>query len=345
MTRYALIDKMLANRYSNLSIQDITDALSKQLTELGQSSVSKRCIEKDIKYLQSESPFLVNIEDYKIDEEDKNGRVYKKRCIRYTDPTFSIFKPKLSDDEKAVLKTALETLGNFDGLENFEWLSDLKHRLKMEEHETIISISKNISSNSTLLAKLYTIIRQKNVIRLFYHTFDNLKIRTVNITPHLLKEYNNRWYLIASACDTKRILTFPLDRIDDISVIYTEAYISAPTDLTERYEDIIGVTYIEDAPLLEIIIWASDESKNYIYTKPLHGSQTIIRNNREMLLRTKYPQLKGGTFLKIECKENYELIRELTSFGENLVVLSPSDIVQKVKYRITQMLNKYQALT
>jgi hypothetical protein len=41
--------------------------------------------------------------------------------------------------------------------------------------------------------------------------------------------------------------------------------------------------------------------------------------------------LKGGAFFSIECIENYELIRELTSFGKDLIVLSPTNIQQKVK--------------
>ena len=38
-----------------------------------------------------------------------------------------------------------------------------------------------------------------------------------------------------------------------------------------------------------------------------------------------------GAFFSIECIENYELIRELTSFGKDLIVLSPTYIQQKVK--------------
>ena len=48
MTRYALIDKMLANRYRAYSIQDITEVLAEKLPEFAQHAVSKRCVEKRI---------------------------------------------------------------------------------------------------------------------------------------------------------------------------------------------------------------------------------------------------------------------------------------------------------
>ncbi len=344
MTRYALIDKLLANRNKAFSIQDITEYLEEHLPEYGQEPVSKRCVEKDLNYLVNESPFDVEIEEYWIDAPDKNGRPYRKRCIRYQDATFSIFKPKLSEDEKTVLATALDTLGSFDGLENFEWLNDLKHRLKLEEHEPIISISKNLISNSSLIARLFTVIRTKQVISLIYHTFSNSESRAVEISPYLLKEYNNRWYLIAGACDTGKLLTFPLDRIDDFTPALFAKYREPIEDVNEHYEEIIGVTFDEDAPLQEIIFWISDKSKDYVITKPIHGSQKTLKSEKDSYLRQVYPKLKNGKFFQIECRENYELIRELISFGPELLVLSPINIKNQILKNLDGSLQRYKSL-
>ncbi|MDE7412369.1 MAG: WYL domain-containing protein [Muribaculaceae bacterium] len=342
MTRYALIDRMLANRNRPYSIQDITDTLNEKLPEFGQSPVSKRCVEKDLNYLEYDSPFDVDIEEYWIDASDKNDRPYRKRCIRYADPTFSIFKPKLTDEEKTVLSIALDALGSFDGLDNFEWLNDLTNRLNLEQHEPVISLSKNLQTNSTLIARLFTVIRLKQVINLHYHTFINDEIRSVCISPYLLKEYNNRWYLIASASDTGRILTFPLDRIDNFSINTNVLYLSAPEDLYERYEEIIGVTYNEDCSLQKIIFWVSDNSKDYVITKPIHGSQKIIRGDMDSQLRHTYPKLNNGKFFQIECRENYELIRELISYGPELILLYPTKLKNKIQRRLDNTLLQYR---
>lgn len=341
MTRYALIDKILANRHKAYSIQDITNELAEKLPGFGQEPVSKRCVEKDLNYLVFDSPFDIEIEEYWVGAPDKNGKSYSKRCIRYLDPTFSIFKPKLTEDEKTVLTTALDTLGSFDGLENFEWLSDLKGRLELEEHQPIISFSKNILDNSTLIARLFTSIKLKQVISLEYHTFEDSNVRIVEVCPYLLKEYNNRWFLIAAACDTGKILTFPLDRIDEFSISYIQKYISAPKDFDEYFEDIIGVTYNNDAPLEEVIFWVSDKSKDYVLTKPIHGSQILIRGSREVDLHAQYPKLLGGNYFRIKCRENYELIRELISFGPELIVVAPMHIVEKIEDRLKLMINYY----
>lgn len=344
MTRYALIDKMLANRHRAYSIQDITDIINEKLSEYGQNPVSKRCIEKDVIYLQYDSPFLVDIEEYWVDASDCNGRPYRKRCVRYSDPTFSIFKQKLTDDEKAILSTALDTLGSFDGLENFEWLCDLKQRLNLEEHSTIISFSRNLLSNSTLLARLFVAIQSKKAITISYHTFNNTEIRTTDVIPRLLKEYNNRWFLISTACDTDKVLTFPLDRIDNFTLNYAIPYNTYLNDLEERYEDIIGVTYVEDAPVEEIVFWISDASKEYIKTKPIHGSQIHFSKERESKMRETYPTLIGGAFFSIKCKRNYELIRELCSYGQELVVVHPHEITENILSRVNAMKDRYSLL-
>lgn len=342
MTRYALIDRMLASRNRSYSIQDITDVLAEKLPEFGMEPVSKRCVEKDINYLEYDSPFDVEIEEYWVDASDCKDRPYRKRCIRYADPTFSIFKPKLSEDEKTVLSSALETLGSFEGLENFEWLNDLQHRLGLEAHQSIISFSKNILTNSTLIASLFTAIQLKRVITLHYHTFGCCEVRSVEITPHLLKEYNNRWFLIASACDTGNILTFALDRIDSFEENNKSQYREVPEELAERFEDMIGVTYNEDAVVEKILFWVSDVSKEYVKTKPLHNSQRCLRNERANIIRNNYHDLYGGELFQIDCMENYELIQALSSYGPELIVLEPVHIREKVFSRLSQMLDRYK---
>ena len=79
-------------------------------------------------------------------------------------------------------------------------------------------------------------------------------------------------------------------------------------------------------------------------TKPIHESQRNIRGEREAELRKKYPMLCEGRFFSIDCIENYELIRELTSFGKDLIVLSPQNIVEQVQQRIIEMHNEFSAV-
>jgi hypothetical protein len=118
-------------------------------------------------------------------------------------------------------------------------------------------------------------------------------------------------------------------------------YEECQEELSERFEDIVGVTLYEDRPVEHILCWVSDRSRGYVDTKPIHGSYTPIKGDKLDELRTQYPNLKGGNFFSIKCIPNYELIRELYSYGENLIVLSPDSIKVEIKKRLINHLKQY----
>lgn len=343
LTRIVLLDKLLADRYHAYSIQDLTDCLERELPQYGQDGgVSKRCVEKDIEYLEYKFPILIEFERYTVDAHSAaTDRIYRKRCIRYLDPTFSIFKGKLTEEEKGILTMALSTIGSFDGLDGFGWLDDLDKRLGLVEQPQIIHMSKNLLENKTLMAQAFSAIKAKAVVKLEYKLFSSSEIRDVIISPYLLKEYNRRWYLIGGADDSGRILNFALDRLVTITVLPGYGYREAPEDLSERYEDIIGVSYYEGAEIQKIIFWVSDKSAPYVETKPLHGSQISFKGEKEASLRRLYGVPEGGSLFSIDCMENYELIRELCSYGGDLKVLSPQPIIDAIKNRIGAMSKLY----
>ena len=121
--------------------------------------------------------------------------------------------------------------------------------------------------------------------------------------------------------------------------------IPCPEYLAERFEDIVGVSVPKDVKCQHILFWVSDASKGYVDTKPIHGSQVSLRGEAETCLRSQYPQLDGGAFYTIDCIRNYELIRELCSYGKELLVLhSDGDVKDEVLKRVSEMQEKYSGL-
>lgn len=251
----------------------------------------------------------------------------------------------LSNDEEYLLREALSLLGQFDGLPNLEALEGLRLGLGVRNNECkIISFTKNPLENTNLIGELFTAISQQQVVELNYHKFNAPdEILTVNVHPYLLKEYNRRWFLICAAETDGKILNFGLERINNVNPLPAHKYVEYNGDINEIFEDIVGVTNYTEKEVLKILFWVSDVSKDYVTSKPLHDSQRYYRGDADKTCRIQYPMLHGGSFFSIECKENYELIRELTSYGENLVVLSPRCIIDKVQQRITKMQEMYNS--
>ena len=332
--RYRYLDRLLSDRHHYYDINDLTEKVNDMMERDGLGiSIGRRTIEKDLLALQL-APFSAPIEPVK-----KNG----KNIYRYSDSSFSLFREEMSREERILLREVLSTLGQFGGIDNFQWLDDFKIGLGIEENRPIISFSNNpYLKNSNLLGTLFDQIANEVVIRLSYHTFSDSSIRSIDFHPYLLKQYNDRWFLLGAADDDKKILTFALDRIDKVEPLPKKKYVPCPDDLAERFEDIVGVTLYEDKEIEHILCWVSDLSKGYVDTKPIHESYTPLKGDRENELHNLYPQLTGGLFFCIDCIPNFELIRELCSFGGNLVVLSPQSIREEIKNRLTVHLEQYQ---
>jgi len=335
LIRYKYLDRLLSDHYHYYDIHDLTDKVNEMLYDDGFPEVTQRCIEKDLNTLEY-APFSAPIVRFSWNS---------KRCISYENRSFSIFKQEMSREERNLLREVLSTIGQFDGLDNFKWLDDFKIGLGLEERRQIISFSNNpYLQNSNLLGTLFDNISNEVVIKLSYHTFNDATVRSIDFHPYLLKQYNDRWFLLGAADSDKKILNFALDRIDKVVPLPEKKYIECPDYLYERFEDIVGVTLYEDRQIEHILCWVSDISKGYIDTKPIHESYTPLKGEKDIELHNQYPYLKGGLFFSLDCITNYELIRELCSYGKDLIVLSPQNIKNEILQRINKMLNCYQKL-
>lgn len=331
--RYRYIDELLSNRNKRYSTAEIAEIVNDKLVREGYAEVSLRCIQKDIKALEEEV-FCADI---------TRESIAGKECVYYSDPGFSIFSKKLSPEEQSLLSEILSTLGQFDGLDNFEWLDSLKQRLNVEDRKRIITFSHNpYLHNSNLLGGLFNVISNKVVVKLYYHKFgEHNSSREYIIHPYHLKQYNDRWYLLG-ACDDGYIVTLPLDRIDGYEPLYNISYCEPTEDLEQRFEDIVGVTLYEDRELQTILLWVSDSQYPYIDTKPLHGSQRAMKGAKAEALRLQYDRYSGGHFVEIECIPNRELMMLLASFLGEVVVLSPQPVVEEMASYAKRMYDNYR---
>ena len=149
------------------------------------------------------------------------------------------------------------------------------------------------------------------------------------VYPYYLKQFNDRWYLIAQAVGYDSPAHYALDRIEgfeEISIKYKDSEI----DFEEYFDDVIGVTVPERLEPVDVVLRVSNNRFNYIKTKPLHLSQRVISEE------------KNHTTISINVKINKELIALLLSFGADVEVISPTVLKEEMKKNISAMCYNYR---
>ncbi len=332
LIRYKVLDDFLSDRHHYYDIHDLTNNVNKELCYLGYEEVTQRCIEKDLNFLEY-GPFHATLERAK-----HNGR----SCIGYEIYGFSIFTKEMSREEENILSEIICTLGQFEGLDNFTWLDNLKNRLGVKDRKKIICFSSNpYLRNSNMLSVLFDAISNRQVLNIEYKNFISTTPRRIIVHPYLLKQYNDRWYLIGNDNESLAVFNLAVDRIEGISINIGIRYLNKPNGFEERFEDIIGVTLPANTKADKILFWISDKDYHYIETKPLHGSQCLTNENDDSKYRSQHPQFNSGKFVRLNCIINYELRRDLCSFGDGLIVLEPKSLRNDIKNIISAMNEKY----
>ena len=344
MARYRIIDRMLADPHKDYTTKDIEKAVARECPK-----VTTRMIQKDIKALE-EAPFSKKM------LRGMGGR----GTVRYEDQSIPLFYQEITADEEEILREALGSLGQFEGLENFKWLENLKKRLDMptgKKERPVISFARNnvLQIPENLLGHLYSAIARKKVIRFGYRKFQDAgqPFSQVTVHPYQLRQYNNRWFLICNPVgneeypfDPNLIYNYALDRMDG-KAEYVEdlPYIDTPVDIDARFGEIVGVTYRKDVETRDIYFAVKPEAVDYVRTKYIHSSQDEVNPETEKEFIRKYPSLRDCKFFFISCRPNVEMYALFASYRDKVIIVEPDDIRETMRGMLYFMIKNYDELS
>ncbi len=121
-----------------------------------------------------------------------------------------------------------------------------------------------------------------------------------------------------------------LDRIVEFQQLEKEIFIEHKgIDFDRYFDDLLGVTKSERDRAHRVILRIDKYNAPYILTKPLHHSQQILKED------------ELGLIIRIDVILNFELEREILGFGECMEVLSPRNLVSRIRRRLEQAARKY----
>ena len=331
LLRYRTIDRCLQNTGRRWTLNDLIEACSDALYELEgkATNVSKRTVQLDLQFMRS----------------DKLGynapiEVYERRYYRYADPDFSITDVPLTESDLDVINESVAVLRQFKDFSLFNELSGVIQKLEDKIHHAggdarpIIYLDKNEQLRGLEhLDVLYQAIAKEIVMWIDYQSFRARSGQRFRFHAYLLREFNNRWFVVGRRDDKDLFLTLALDRITGLEPDLRTDYERRDFDPATYYAETIGVTVTNRKPQT-ITLLVNRENAPYVLTKPLHGSQELT---------VRHPN--GSVEVTLRVKQNFELERLLLGFGAGITVLSPTRLRRRMRSLTRAAAQNYQRPT
>ena len=329
LIRYKTIDDCLCNRRRKWTLEDLIEKTGEALynAEGISTGVSRRTIQADIQLMRSDklgynAPIVI--------------RDRKYYC--YEDADYSITKAPINSADIEKMKEIVGLLKQFNGFSYFDEMSDMIARLENSIHRSVDRRHDYIQFEGNHLLKglqhitpLYQAIINQRPLLIEYKSFKAKQSAQGIYFPYLLKEHRNRWFLITRSKKNKVLLTMALDRIIEFQELSKEVFVANEGVTFDRYySDLIGVSKGEKDRPYKVILQVDRDQAPYVLTKPLHHSQTLLKED------------ETGIIIRIDVVLNFELEREIMGFGECMKVLAPRLLAGRIRKRFERGADLYR---
>lgn len=187
-------------------------------------------------------------------------------------------------------------------------------------------------SSHRFLKDIIRAIRDERMLEVNYQSFKMDEPRDFLLEPFCLKEYKRRWYLFARKHGIdKEPHSFALDRMNSVAVSEKPFTVPKSFDARNFFSTRYGVLQYEGEKPARIKLKVCSRQANYIRTLPLHSSQKEMERNAEYSIFSYY------------LTPNYDFIHDVLYYGDDVEVLEPVDLRNKMKEESGYLFRKYES--
>lgn len=327
--RYRIIDRCLRNKYKpNPSKQDLRDACEEALYgTIDGNNICDSTVEKDL--------FAMRMEH---DAPIKYSKITKG--YYYEDENFSIDNIPLTSQDLQAIQFAAKTLMQFRDIDMFKQFGNaidkIVDRVTISENplddniQEFVQFEKGVhTSGNQYLSILLEAIQNHKMVSFDYTSYLTQKTKERTVSPLLLKEYRNRWYLICQDEEKRKVVTYALERMDNVVVTKQKGNIPEAFSSEHFFENTIGITTHEGIEPEDVLFKANNLAAKYIDSQPFHHTQQRLKEG------------KNKTTFSLKVIVTEELIREIMSYGGEIEVTSPISLRDKIADRVIDMIKNY----
>jgi len=312
--RFIIIDGILKS-HKRYSIKEIAEKVNEQLEEDGYAMVSERMIYNDIQMMQNEFPVNIIKRDGKYQYETRDE---------------SITNEILDQKDREIIEMALQTFSIYKGSGLFEKFDDVitrlmagsvLRRLNKSDHKKYIQIGELTGkTGQEWIEVIYDAIVNYKTLKMHYKPYGG-ETKTRTISPYLLKEYRNVWYMVANAKEMQHkggTNLFKLNRIQKIAPCEDTFVIDDTFSPEDYFKYSLGVFHVHAADPIEVKLKFDKNLIPLISETKIHPSMEIISKTAEAMVVT------------FTVYNTIELKNKILGYGANAEVLSPKGLREEI---------------
>ena len=197
---------------------------------------------------------------------------------------------------------------------------DMFNSLNLAQDLTpFIHLEKRRPQGTENLYGLLHAIKNRLQIKFTYQKFWEEELIQRFVEPYALKEFKNRWYIMAKDSKDNNIKSFALDRLTNLEITNHTYQYPDNYSIEQSYRYCFGIISPNDEEPQDIILSFNPFQGKYIKTLPLHDTQQVLVDNDE--------EMK----IKLKLCLTHDLVMELLSFGDNMKVIEPKSLADQIK--------------
>lgn len=315
--RYKIIDTCICNQRKPFpSMEELIEACQNKLGK----SFTISTIQKDIKAMKEDEALGFNA-PIKFSK-SKNGYYYQ-------DKDYSIRAVPLNEEEINALIAATDLLSTFTGERvsaNFnaavdKILASVKEKYERTSDKRTIIQTENPPKQRghEYFEAFFKAIKEQTPVSFIHFSYSKKVFNSIILHPYLLKEFQNKWYIIGYSENHKAVRYFGIDRIIEPLYLKQEFYLLKGFSPEKHFKDIYGVFPLSAQKQI-IKFKVTPMLANYLQSQPLHESQKI-----------EYYHENGFLSFSINLIPTYELLNQFFMHSKQLLVTEPLWIKNEIK--------------
>lgn len=186
----------------------------------------------------------------------------------------------------------------------------------------------DVPSARLYLSTIIGCIKEHHPVRFTYHPYTrSLPTSGVTVEPYFLKIFRQRWYLTGRNSGDKKIKTYALDRMSDVTVVPSTFAPPESFNASEFVRDAFGIVF-SHGKVYDVVLKVTSRRAKYLRALPLHHSQ-------EEAIHDEF------SIFNYRLRLTPDLVQEILSYGSEITVVAPAELRAMIVESLRCSLDNY----